>query len=67
VVVVKIKPGSNAEEMGVREGDIILEINRKPVTSYKSYEQAASVLPKDHPVLLLLKRKGQTIYLTLKP
>jgi len=67
VVVVKIKPGSNAEEMGVREGDIILEINRKPVTSYKSYEQAASVLPKDHPVLLLIKRKGQTIYLTLKP
>jgi serine protease Do len=67
VVVVKIKPGSNAEEMGVREGDIILEINRKPVTSYKSYEQAASVLAKDHPVLLLLKRKGQTIYLTLKP
>jgi len=67
VVVVKIKPGSNAEEMGVREGDVILEVNRKPVTSYKSYEQAASVLAKDHPVLLLLKRKGQTIYLTLKP
>jgi serine protease Do len=67
VVVVKIKPGSNAEEMGVREGDIILEVNRKPVTSYKSYEQAASALAKDHPVLLLLKRKGQTIYLTLKP
>jgi serine protease Do len=67
VVVVKIKPGSNAEEMGVREGDIILEVNRKAVTSLKSYEQAASVLAKDHPVLLLLKRKGQTIYLTLKP
>ncbi|NOT21861.1 MAG: DegQ family serine endoprotease [Nitrospiraceae bacterium] len=67
VVVVKIKPGSTAEEMGVREGDIILEINRKAVTSLKSYEQAASGLAKDHPVLLLLKRKGQTIYLTLKP
>ncbi|THJ23533.1 MAG: DegQ family serine endoprotease [Nitrospira sp. CG24E] len=67
VVVVKIKPGSTAEEMGVREGDIILEVNRKAVTSLKSYEQAASGLAKDHPVLLLLKRKGQTIYLTLKP
>src|SRR5262245_7102051 len=67
VVVVRIKPGSTAEEMGVREGDIILEVNRKPVTSLKSYEQAASGLAKDQAVLLLLKRKGQTIYLTLRP
>ena len=67
VVVVGVKSGSTAEEMGVREGDIILEVNRKAVGSLKSYEQAASGLPKDHPVLLLLKRKGQTIYLTLRP
>ena len=67
IVVVGVKSGSTAEEMGVREGDIILEVNRKAVGSLKSYEQAASGLPKDHPVLLLLKRKGQTIYLTLRP
>ena len=67
VVVVKVKSGSTAEEMGVREGDLILEVNRKAVSSLKSYEQAASSLPKDHAVLLLLKRKGQTIYLTLRP
>ena len=67
VVVVGVKSGSTAEEMGVREGDIILEVNRKAVNSLKSYEQAASGLAKDHAVLLLLKRKGQTIYLTLRP
>ena len=67
VVVVGVKSGSSAEEMGVREGDVILEINRKSVGSLRSYEQAASGLPKDHAVLLLLKRKGQTIYLTLRP
>ena len=67
VVVVKVKPGSTVEEMGVREGDIILEVNRKAVGSLKSYEQAASGLAKDQAVLLLLKRKGQTIYLTLRP
>ena len=67
VVVVRVKPGSTAEEMGVREADIILEVNRKAVTSLKSYEQAASGLAKDQAVLLLLKRKGQTIYLTLRP
>jgi len=65
--VVGVKSGSTAEEMGVREGDIILEVNRKTVSSLKSYEQAASGFTKDQAVLLLLKRKGQTIYLTLRP
>ncbi|HSV90848.1 MAG TPA: DegQ family serine endoprotease [Nitrospiraceae bacterium] len=67
VVVIRVKSGSTAEEMGVREGDLILEVNRKAVTSLKSYEQAASGLAKDQAVLLLLKRKGQAIYLTLRP
>ncbi len=67
VVIVRVKAGSTAEEMGVREGDIILEVNRKPVSSLKSYERAVSGLGKDQAVLLLLKRKGQTIYLTLRP
>jgi len=67
VVVVRVKPGSTADEMGVREGDIILEVNRKPVSSIKSYERAVSGLAKDQAVLLLLKRKGQTLYLTLRP
>ncbi len=67
MVVVRVKPGSTAEEMGVREGDIILEVNRKAVSTLKSYERAAAGLAKDQPVLLLLKRKGQTIYLTLRP
>ena len=67
VVIVRVKPGSTAEEMGVREGDIVMEIDRKKVTSIKSYEQAVSGLTKDKTVLLLLKRKGQTIFLTLRP
>jgi serine protease Do len=66
-VVVGVKAGSTAEEIGVREGDIILEVNRKTVSSLRSYEQAASGLAKDQAVLLLIKRKGQTIYLTLRP
>jgi serine protease Do len=67
VLVVGVKAGSTAEDMGVREGDLILEVNRKAVTSLKSYERAAAALAKDQAVLLLLKRKGQAIYLTLRP
>lgn len=67
VVVVRVKPGSTAEETGVREGDLIIEINRQPVTSMKTYERIAAKLPKDEAVLMLLKRQGRTIYLTLRP
>jgi serine protease Do len=67
VIVTRVKPGSPAEEAGVREGDVVLEVNRKPIGSLKSYERATSTLTKDQAVLLLLKRKGQAIYLTLKP
>ena len=67
VVVVRVKPGTSAEEIGVREGDLIMEINREAVTSVRAYEKVAGKLSKDHPVLLLLKRQGRTIYLTLRP
>ena len=67
VIVVRVKSGSPADEVGVREGDVIIEVNRKPVTSMKSYERLASNLSKDQSVLLLLKRQGRTIYLTLRP
>ena len=67
IIVVRVKPGSQAEEAGVREGDLVLEVNRKSVGTIKSYEHVAASLPKDQAVLLLLKRQGRAIYLTLRP
>lgn len=67
VVIVRVKSGSTAEELGVREGDIVLEVNRQAVTSVKVFERIAGKLPTDQAVLLLLKRQGRTIYLTLRP
>ena len=67
VVIVRVKSSSTAEELGVREGDIVLEVNRQTVTSVKVFERIANKLPKDQAVLLLLKRQGRTIYLTLRP
>ena len=67
LVVVRVRPGSAAEEVGVREGDLVVEVNRKAVTSLKVYERLAAGLVKDQPVLLLVKRQGHTIYLTIRP
>ncbi|MBP0121461.1 MAG: DegQ family serine endoprotease [Nitrospira sp.] len=67
VVVTRVRPGSMVEEIGVREGDLMLEINRKAVTSLTTYERLKSGLSKEQAVLLLVKRQGRSLYLTLKP
>ncbi|MBP0124309.1 MAG: DegQ family serine endoprotease, partial [Nitrospira sp.] len=67
VVVTRVRPGSMVEEIGMREGDLMLEINRKAVTSLKTYERLKSGLSKEQAVLLLVKRQGRSLYLTLKP
>ena len=66
VVVIQVRAGSAAEEAGLKEGDLVLELNRRPVADLRSYENAASHVTKDQPILLLIKRQGRTLYITLK-
>ncbi|MCZ6780501.1 MAG: DegQ family serine endoprotease [Nitrospirae bacterium] len=66
VVVVRVRPDSAAEGAGVREGDIILEINRQIVADLEDYERVAGELGQHQVVLLLIKRQGRTLFLTLK-
>jgi serine protease Do len=67
VVIVRLRAGSVAEETGLKEGDLILEVNRHAVATRQAYDRVASDLKKDEPVLLLIKRQGRTHYVTLKP
>ncbi len=66
VVVTDVDQNGAAAETGITRGDVIVEINRQPVTSI---EDVKSALDKsgDRPILLLISRKGQTIYLTVMP
>jgi len=45
--------------------DVIMEINRKKIGSIKEYEEAASGTEKDENILLLIFRKGATLYVTI--
>jgi len=67
VVIAKVRPGSQAEESGLKEGDLILEVNRQPTTTLKAYERAVSRFGKGRAVLLLIKRQGRPFFVTLKP
>ncbi|MFZ1701864.1 MAG: Do family serine endopeptidase [Pyrinomonadaceae bacterium] len=66
MVVTDVDQGGPAAEEGVNRGDVIIEINKRPVMSISEVQSALS-LSGDKPVLLLISRRGQTIYLTVKP
>ncbi|MDR4473241.1 MAG: DegQ family serine endoprotease [Nitrospira sp.] len=66
VVVTAVDPDSDAERAGLMPGDVIREINRKPVTTVKEYDQAASHLKKGQTVLVLINRRGASLYLSAK-
>ncbi len=66
VVVTSVDPESDAERAGLMPGDVIREINRKAVTSIKEFDQAASHLKKGQTVLVLINRRGASLYLSAK-
>lgn len=66
VVVTAVKPGSPAEEAGLRQGDVILEVNRNPVKTLAAYRQAVKQLEKGRNVLLLVQRGEMTRFFVAK-
>ncbi|MEW5746697.1 MAG: DegQ family serine endoprotease [Nitrospirota bacterium] len=66
VVVIEVLPGSQADEAGIQPGDLIKEVNRTPVRNVNEYQAAMEKLKKGTPVVLLLKRGGQTFYVSIK-
>jgi serine protease Do len=60
VVIVDVQPESPASESGLRAGDIIQEVNRKPVKTIGEFKNAVSNSP--HSILLVINRDGHTIY-----
>ncbi len=67
VVVSEVEPGSSADDAGLRRGDVILEVNRKPVDGLRSYRKALGEVGAGKAILLLVQRGGNTIFVPLKP
>jgi serine protease Do len=66
VVVVDVDPGSPASDSGLHSGDVIQQVNRKPVTNVQQFMQAISQAGKDTTVLLV-NRGGQTQFVAVEP
>ncbi len=65
MVVTEVDPNGPAAEAGITRNDLILEINRKPVASVEDVRSAVEGAG-DRPVLLLISRGGQTVYVTVR-
>ncbi len=67
VVISQIEPGSEADEAGLRPGDIIEEINRVAVRSLADYTGALRKIKSGDNILFLLRRGDNAIWVVLKP
>jgi serine protease Do len=66
LVVIGVEDGSLADEIGLHEGDVILEINRKKIETMKDFEKALKDINVEKGILFYLHRKGSSFYLTFK-
>jgi serine protease Do len=66
VVVTSVDPDSGAERAGLVPGDVIQEVNRRPVKSVKEFEKVSSDLKKGDSILMLINRRGGALFLSAK-
>lgn len=66
VVVTGVAPDSGAEKAGLMPGDVIREINRQPIKSVKDFEKVSSDVKKGDNVLILVNRRGNSLFLSVK-
>lgn len=65
VVVDSVSPDSRAADAGLQAGDVILRVNHHPVKSVEEFRQAAGLSAKGNPVLLLVNRDGNTLFVAV--
>jgi serine protease Do len=63
-LVTQILPNSPAARAGLRPGDVLMEVNRKPIASVRDFADAYGKARGN--VLLLLHRHGATLFVVVK-
>ena len=66
LVVVDVEGNSPASDAGIRPGDLILEVDQIPMRDLDRFNKKISEYRDGDTVLFLVKRRGTTLYLTLK-
>jgi len=64
VVITDLEPNSPAARAGLRPGDVLMEVNRRPVTNVREFQDAYGKARGN--VLLLVHRRGNTQFIVVK-
>jgi hypothetical protein len=64
LVVTSVDPGSLAADAGIREGDIVQQVNRQPIRTAADVS-AALAKSKDRPALLQILREGRSLFIAV--
>jgi serine protease Do len=67
VLVTRVEPGSLAQSEGLREGDLIKEVNRADVGTVGDFTGAVAKVRRGDTVLLRVLRETRAFYVVLKP
>ena len=67
VVVVQSNRGGRGWKAGIREGDVVLEIDGKPLESVSDYDKAARKISEGKRARILLRRQGGNVFIVMSP
>jgi len=65
LIVQGVNPDGRAAAAGIRAGDVIVEVNRKPISTVEELRAAVSGAS-DRPLLVLVNRAGNSLFLSVK-
>jgi len=66
VVVKQVAQGSPAQRSGIERGDVIFQVNRKPVKDVKQFMKLAESFKAGDVLQMLLDRQGSTVFVVLR-
>ena len=66
VLITGVEPGSAGEDGGLRRGDLIKEVDHKPVKTVDDYRRQLKEAKQGESILFLVKRGNQTFFVTVK-
>ena len=67
VVIASLDPAGIAAQAGLRQGDVLLQLNSQPITSASQFEGLLGKLDRKRTLVLLVRRGGETSYLPVRP
>ncbi|MBI4526461.1 MAG: DegQ family serine endoprotease [Deltaproteobacteria bacterium] len=66
VLVVEVQQGSPADHAGIETGDVIREVNQRPVNTVKDFEKSLKQNRRGDRVLLFIQRGENAVFFALK-